>query len=283
MMAIPIINAWEKFFDNPHEGLGSSYERVVLNDLLLSTAAKYEAQSVLESPSFGFTGISGINLIALADAGLEVTLEDNNPHRLELIRNLWRTLDRSFCARHNPDFRRLDYPDQSFDLSFSFSALWFVPELKTFLSELARVTSKAIFISVPNRTGVGYKLQLRDYSADKYPELRLGHIDPPSIIHVLKDLGWRLAESGCFDCPPWPDIGMTKEELLARWLPRGLLPKKLAPPKEKDGETLSILSYYFGDDPGFAQRMRAYQWLENAAPESFKRVWAHHFRMVFER
>lgn len=60
----------------------------MLNDLLLATAAKYDAQSVLESPSFGFTGISGINLVALADAGLEVTLEDDNTHRLELIRNL---------------------------------------------------------------------------------------------------------------------------------------------------------------------------------------------------
>ena len=282
-MAIPIINAWEKFFDNPHEGLGSSYERIVLNDLLLATAAKYDAQSVLESPSFGFTGISGINLVALADAGLEVTLEDDNTHRLELIRNLWRTLDRSFTARHNPGFKRLDYPDQAFDLSVSFSALWFVPDLNSFLRELSRVTSKAIFISVPNRAGLGYKMQLKDYSAAKYPDLRLDNIDPPSIIRLLKALGWKLAESGCFDCPPWPDIGMTKEELLAKWLPQWLLPKKLARPKQDDGEAISILSHYLGDDPGFDERMRAYQWLEKAAPEALKRVWAHHFRMVFER
>ena len=281
-MAIPIINDWEKFFDSPHEGLGSSYERIVLNELLLATANKYEARNVLESPSFGFTGISGINLFALADSGLEVTLEDDNPRRLELIRNLWHTMDRSFTARHNPDFRRLDYPDRAFDLSFSFSALWFVPDLRAFLSELSRVTAKAIFISVPNRSGLGYKMQLKDYSAEKYPDLRLGNIDPPSIIRLLKNLGWKLAESGCFDCPPWPDIGMTKEELLAKWLPGRLLPKKLSQPKEEEGETLSILSYYSGDDPGFADRMRSYQWLENAAPEALKRVWAHHFRMVFE-
>lgn len=282
-MAIPIINAWEKYFSNPHEGLGSSYERIVLNDLLLRTAARYGAQSVLESPSFGFTGISGINLVALADAGLEVTLEDNDPRRLELIRDLWRTLDRPLKARHNPDFRRLDHPDGAFDMSFSFSALWFVPDLKAFLGEISRVTSRVIFISVPNREGLGYQLQLRDYSPAKYPDLKIGHIDPPSIVHLLSKLGWKLAESGCFDCPPWPDIGTTKEELLGKWLPEGLLPKNLARPREKEGETISILSHYCGDDPGFEKRMRAYQWLEKLAPEAFKRRWAHHRRLVFER
>ncbi len=281
-MAIPIINAWEQYFDNPHEGLGSSYERIVLNDLLLAVAAKYEAQSVLESPCFGFTGLSGINLVALADVGLRVSLEDDDPRRLELIRELWRTLDRPLQTRHNQDFRRLNYPDGSFDLSFSFSALWFVPDLKTFLGELSRVTAKAIFISVPNRSGAGYKLQLKDYSPVKYPRLKLGHIDPPSIIHLLGKLGWKLAEAGCIDCPPWPDIGTTKEEFLGRCLPPGLAPKKL-PPKEEAGKTVSILSYYSGEDPDFADRMRTYQWLEKLAPEALKRVWAHHFRMVFER
>lgn len=280
-MAIPIINSWEKYFSNPHEGLGSSYERIVLNDLLLKTADKYEAESVLESPSFGFTGISGINLIALADAGLQVTLEDDDAHRLELIRDLWSTLDRSLQARHNPDFSRLDYPDGSFDLSFSFSALWFVPDLKRYLSELSRVTAKAIFISVPNRTGVGYKMQLRDYSPAKYPQLRLSNIDPPSIISILKGLGWKLQESGCFDCPPWPDIGMTKEELLGKWLPRA--PKALTKAEKEENERISILSYYSGEDPGFEERMRGYQWFEKLAPEALKRVWAHHFRMVFAR
>ncbi len=282
-MAIPIINDWEKFFANPHEGLGSSYERIVLNDLLLATAAKYEAQSVLESPSFGFTGISGINLMALADAGLDVTIEDDNARRLELIRDLWRTLDRTLQTKHNPDFRSLDYPDNNFDLSFSFSALWFVPNLSKFLGELSRVTAKAIFISVPNHTGLGYKLQLRDYSPTKYPELKLSHIDRPSIIRILKKLGWKLADSGCFDCPPWPDIGMTKEELLTKWLPAALVPKPLARPKEKEGETVSILSYYTGDDPNFETRMRSFQWFEKMLPEALKKYWAHHYRMVFER
>jgi SAM-dependent methyltransferase len=281
-MAIPIINDWEKYFTDPHEGLGSSYERIIINRLLLDTAQEYGVMNVLESPSFGFTGMSGINLIALADAGVEVTLEDDDPKRLDLISNAWRELGRSLHAVHNPGYQELCHPDGSFDMSFSFSALWFVPDLAAFLGELARVTKKVIFLSVPNRDGMGYKLQLKDYSPEKYPFLKIGNIDPPSIIRILQGLGWELSTSGYFDCPPWPDIGMTKEELLGKWLPACPMGKCLSRPKKQAGEQISILSYYSGRDPGFADRMLHYQWFEKVSPVWVKRMWAHHFHMVFE-
>ncbi|NLW18122.1 MAG: class I SAM-dependent methyltransferase [Candidatus Cloacimonetes bacterium] len=280
-MAIPIIIDWEKYYQNPHEGLGSSYERVVLNDLILATAKKHGVKTALESPSFGFTGISGINLMALADSGVKVTLQDNDPRRLELIQQLWNRLERPLQTELNPDFRGLKHPDKAFDLSFSFSALWFVPDLKTFLAELSRVTAKVIFISVPNRSGLGYKLQLRDYSPQKYPELKLSHIDPASIISLLGKLGWKLESSGYFDCPPWPDIGMTKEEFLGKWL--GIKPASKAKESEKAQKYLSILSHYEGNDPDFEKRMRKLQWFEKIAPNPFKMIWAHHLRLVFSR
>lgn len=281
-MAIPIINDWEKYFTNPHEGLGSSYERTVLNRILLDLCGRYGVRSALETPSFGFTGISGINLLALADAGIEVTLEDDDAHRLQLIADLWQRLGRPLNAIHNPGFRNLPHPERSFDLSFSFSALWFVPDLKIWLAELARVTDKVMFLSVPNRSGLGYKLQFRDYSAEKYPSLQLGNIDPPSIIALLGKLGWRLRQSGLFDCPPWPDIGMTREELLRKTLPHLPVPEP-AQRYKKSQQQVSILDYYSGQDPDFVNKMNAYGWLEKIAPNWFKKIWAHHYYMVFDR
>ncbi len=280
-MAIPIINDWEKFFQCPHEGLGSSYERVILNSMLKRTVDEHQVHNVLETPSFGFTGLSGINLMALADSGAEITLEDNDPRRLQLIAALWEKLDRSLTTVHNPDFQRLEYNDDSFDMSFSFSALWFVPDLRSFLAELARVTRKVIFMSVPNRTGIGYKLQLKDYSPQKYPDLKISNIDPPSIISILNNEGWELENSGYFDCPPWPDIGMTKEELLGKWFPR-FFPKSPGA-SAKDGSNLSIVDYYNGKDPEFNSKMIRYQWFEKIAPVAIKRIWAHHFHMVFHQ
>lgn len=278
-MAIPIINDWEKFFSNPYEGLGSSYERIILNDLLFQTVNNYNVHKVLESPSFGFTGISGINLLNLAELGLDITLEDNDLHRLKLIENLWNKLGYKVNLVYNPEFIKLDYPDKSFDMSFSFSALWFVSDLANFLKELSRVTAQVIFISVPNRDGIGFKLQMKDYSPEKYPQIKLSYIDPSSIIYILKKINWNLVDSGYFDCPPWPDIGMTKEELLKKWFPHFPFSKIFK--EQPDKEPFSILDYYSGKDPDFAERMHRYQWLEKTAPDSFKRVWAHHYYMIF--
>lgn len=282
-MAIPIINDWEKYYTNPHEGLGSSYERIIINRHLLRIAKQYGVQTALESPSFGFTGISGINLLALADAGVSVTLEDNSEQRLELISDLWSRLGRPLKPVHNPAFQSLSYPEGSFDMSFSFSALWFVPVLKDFLAELSRVTSRIIFISVPNRDGLGYKLQLKDYNPEKYPALNLGNIDPPSITGILGKLGWTLKEADYFDCPPWPDIGMTKEDLLQKWFPWCPLQKKASEPGKAGQKVVSILDWYSGKDPQFQDRLLGYQWLEKLAPRWFKRIWAHHYYLVFTR
>ena len=278
-MAIPIINDWEKFFSNPYEGLGSSYERIILNDLLFQTVNNYNVRRVLETPSFGFTGISGINLLYLADSGIDITLEDNDLHRLNLITELWKKLGHNLNPVYNPDFQKLNYPDKSFDMSFSFSALWFVPDLAKFLKELSRVTSQVIFISVPNQNGLGFKMQINDYTPEKYPQITLRNIDIPSIIHILKKLDWNLVDSGYFDCPPWPDIGITKEELIKKWFPHFPFSKIFK--EQPDREPFSILDYYSGKDPDFAERMHRYQWLEKTAPDSFKRVWAHHYYMIF--
>lgn len=282
-MAIPIINDWEKYFLNPHEGLGSSYERIIINRHLLRIVGRYGVQTALESPSFGFTGVSGISLLAVADAGVSVTLEDNDERRLELISDLWAKLGRPLKPVLNPDFQRLAYPERSFDMSFSFSALWFVPVLKDFLAEMSRVTARTIFISVPNRDGLGYKMQLKDYDPKKYPSLNLANIDPPSIIGILGKLGWTMHEANYFDCPPWPDIGMTKEDLLQKWLPWLPLPKQASDVSKARQKVVSILDWYSGKDPQFQDSMLGYQWLEKIAPRWFKRIWAHHFYMVFSR
>ncbi len=307
-MAIPIINNWRSYFEHGDEGLGSSYERIILNNVLLNLVAKYEVKSVLESPSFGFTGLSGINLVALAKEGVKVQLEDHDEQRIQMIKELWDSLGQSMEIRYNADYRVLDYPDKSFDLTFSFSALWFCQDLRLYLSELARVSKKCILISVPNRSGLGYKSQLQDYSPERYPYLKISHIDSPSFIYLLDKLGWTLKECKLFDCPLWPDIGMSKEDFLKNKLGIRLKGKKqsgdaavdcgasasartekeqesfaaVRRPPATEKEPLSILGYYRGEDEGFARRMMQYTLLERHATQAFKRIWAHHEYFLFE-
>ncbi|MCD4651795.1 MAG: hypothetical protein K8S56_08435, partial [Candidatus Cloacimonetes bacterium] len=92
-MAIPIINFWRRYFDNPDEGLGSSYERIILNNKLVELKKLFGIETVLEAPLFGFTGISGINSFQMAIEGASVTLLDHDEERAELIRQLWRKME----------------------------------------------------------------------------------------------------------------------------------------------------------------------------------------------
>ncbi len=277
-MAIPIIHDWRKYFSDPHEGLGSSYERIVLNQMLLDYTQQYKIQSIIETPSFGFTGLSGINLLALAQKGCCISLEDHDAERIELIRQLWENLSLPLEIRFNSDYRQLDYPDNHFDMGYNFSAMWFTQDIKQFLYELCRVCSKLIIICVPNRKGIGYRMQIKDYHPDVYPKLKPHHIDPASIRHIMSDNGWIMLEDSFIDCPPWPDIGMNKELFLSKLIKREL-PAKKARPKA----AVSIMPYYEGKDSHFAERMLRYSLLERLAPVCFKQYWAHHRYLVFTK
>lgn len=275
-MAIPIIHDWERYFRNPHEGLGSSYERIILNQSLLKVKNAYDIHSALEAPAFGFTGLSGINLAGLAKSGVEVSLEDHDADRLSMIAKLWQdTLHLPLNTTLNSTYCCLDYPDATFDFGFNFSALWFVADLPAFISEFCRVCRKAILICVPNRSGIGYKMQIKDYSPDAYPELKPMHIMPDSIVFLMRRQGWKLVSKGYIDCPPWPDIGMDKERFLGKMM------KKDVPHPKQASEPVTILPYYQGQDPGFEKRMLRYSLVEKAAPNSFKKHWAHHYQLLF--
>jgi len=279
-VAIPIIKSWQDYYPVAHEGLGSSYERIILNSLLmlLYKAGKYE--SALEAPCFGFAGISGINLVALAQKGCQVLLEDHDPQRAGLIRKTWQQLDLPLQIRLNPGYSRLDYADKSVDFGFNFSALWFVQNLPEFIAEFCRVIRKNILICVPNRDGIGFKGQLKGYSPEKYPDLHPEHIDPKSIVWLMQKQGWNLVKQGYIDCPPWPDIGMSKEDFIALKLGRD---RDAAVQQPKLVENpLSILPYYQGKDPGFAARMLRLYPFELLAPRAFKRIWAHHYYLLFQ-
>ncbi len=281
-MAIPIIKNWRQYYESGHEGLGSSYERIVLNRLILRLHRESNYQSALESPCFGFTGISGINLVALAKAGVKVMLEDHSADRITLIRNTWMGLDVPLQIRQNHGYHKLDYPDKSIDFGFNFSALWFVDDLGDFISEICRVVRGDILLCVPNQDGVGYKGQLKGYSPELFPELRIQHIDPASIVFLMRNEGWNLVDSNYVDCPPWPDIGMSKEDYLARLTGKKQAETGREEKSSQNGKALSILPYYQGEDPGFERRMMRFYHFERVAPRFIKRFWAHHYYLHFK-
>jgi len=73
---------------------------------------------------------------------------------------------------------------------------------------------------------------------------------------------------------------MSKEEFIAQKL--GIdIRKGAAKPARKATRSLSILPYYKGEDPKFANNMLRLYPFEHIAPRFFKRYWAHHYFLLF--
>lgn len=276
-MAIPILHMWQRYFDEDRdEGLGSSYERIVLNNKMESVCKEYNVNKILEAPSFGFTGLSGINSLGLAQKGYSVSLLDHNAERLENIKNIWSELGQSFNGHYVSDYNQLPFQDNHFDLSWNFSALWFVTDLEKFLRELSRVTSKVIVLTVPNRKGLGYVSQKLAGRDDLKKYLQEKFIIPKNFTKIMLALGWKLMEQNYIDCPPWPDIGMSKEKFLAKF---GL--KWLIRESDEKKAPLTIMDYYSGKNEQFPDKMMQHYWFENKAPRFIKMFWAHHRYFIF--
>lgn len=279
-MAIPILHFWEKYYSNPDEGLGSTYERFMINRVLIKALRHFNVKTVLEAPSFGFTGMSGINSVPYALKACEVTLMDHDQKRIEYIEKTWKELNLDLKTIFTEDYLKIDRPDNYFDLSWNFSALWFVSDLSAFLKELDRVTRKVILIMVPNQTGIGYIQQKYFGQDDLKKYLNEDFIKIPRIKSEMKSLGWSLLNHEYIDCPLWPDIGMSKEDFLKKLHLSALLPKQKVQHVKK---AVTILDYYSGKEPSMEKQFAAYEFFEKHAPETFKRFWAHHQFLLFTK
>ncbi|MBT3168618.1 MAG: methyltransferase domain-containing protein [Candidatus Cloacimonetes bacterium] len=273
-MAIPILKTWKNYFSNYDEGLGSSYERIILNNKIVEICAKFRVKSVLEAPSFGFTGLSGINSLQLAKSGCEITLFDHDKERIELIKSIWNEVNYPLKIEFSKNYNSLPFTDNHFDFSWNFSALWFVDNLQKFLSELTRTTEKAILICVPNRTGIGYLSQKFLGKQDLKKLLKEKNILPKNIQNEMHKLNWELVETNYIDVPWWPDIGMPKDKF-AKILKLDWLLKK------EKRKPISIMDFYKNKDNEFPEKMMKHFWFEKFAPKIIKKIWAHHKYFLF--
>jgi hypothetical protein len=257
-----ITEHWRRYFDEKDEGLGTTYERFVLHDYFERLRQAYPIGRVLEVPSFGMTGISGINSIWWAFQGARVTVADHDGQRLALAAGAWREAGAGADFVQTAEgYTALPFRDGASDLTWCFAALSLVADAGLFAAELARVTSRVIFICVPNdRAALG-----------AIPGCPGGNLPG-----LMAPLGWRLEWQGYLDAPPWPDIAMKREDFL-----RKLGLARLAGRMErKDGERLCVLDFWNGAAPDLEQRVRRWAIFEGL-PDMVKRLWAHHRYFVF--
>jgi len=269
-----IIYNWEHYFTDNNEGLGTTYERFILHRYFEFIKTAYAVKSVLEIPSFGMTGISGINSMWWAQQGARVTIVDDNEKRVGMIKPVWEHIgvDADFVL-HNRGYSSLPFQTGSFDMSWNFASLWFVRELEEFLRELARVTRKVIFISIPNNHNI---LSMAVSDTRRHVDVFPQNIVPSTLKKIMEKTGWSCRDQGFFDVPPWPDIAMKKEDLLRKIGFKHLAEKLEGNP----GSSICILDYYGGKDKQMAKNILRYAYLEDL-PNPLKQFWAHHRYLIF--
>ncbi len=270
-----ILNHWPDYFRDRNEGLGTTYERFVLHRHFERLKAEFGITSVLECPSFGMTGVSGINSMWWAARGVRVTVVDHDAGRRISIEQVWREVglpvETVLCdARYDA----LPFSDKIFDMGWNFAALLFVRDVRPLLAELARVVKKAIVICVPNRHNP--LVALRIHKARGSAGLYYHNARRRGIVRMMADLQWREHRHFSLDVPPWPDIAMNKEELL-RQAGLGRLAMRS---RRREEPPLCILDYFAGKARSMPDKVLRLGWLENL-PEPVRKFWAHHQLMLF--
>jgi hypothetical protein len=277
---------WKRYLTDYNEGLGLVYERFVLNDFLLALRQEHGIETVLEAPLFGMAGVSGINSVALARAGADVTLVDDHAGRLAGVERIWGELDLPAQFVHHTEWGRLPFPDDAFDLAWNWAALWYLPNGSpegsekpvALLRELVRVSRRVVFVAMPNRVQVGYLLRKYLLERDFVNHVDEQWADIGRVRRVLEGTGVRIVRQGVLDVPPWPDTVMPAAEVLERL---GIKSKKLEGQFSGDAWQWSTMAYYLGEQPDLYDRVMRYAWLDRAPiPWRVKAVWAHHRYVV---
>jgi hypothetical protein len=270
-------DTWSKYLTDYNEGLGLVYERFVLNDYLEELRARWRIESVLEAPLYGMAGVSGINDVMLARAGVDVTMVDDNPVRLAGVRRIWEEdLDVNANLVQIPPDRwgNLPFADRSFDLTWQWAGLWYIADPAGLLRELARTSRKLVFVAMPNNIQVGYWMRKLVIDSEFFATHDEGWTDIGRIRAILEDAGVTIIEEGVLDVPPWPDTVMPASEVLKRL---GIRSKKLDDQFTGDGWQWSTMAYYLHEQPELRDKVMKYAWLDHAnLPWQLKSIWAHH-------
>ena len=270
-------DTWRKYLTDYNEGLGLVYERFVLNDFLEDLRRRHAIQSVLEAPLYGMAGVSGINDVVFARAGVPVTMVDDTPERLEGVQRIWRDDLRLPVELVNilpTQWGSLPFADRSFDLTWQWAGLWYIGDPAGLLRELVRTSRNLVFVAMPNNIQVGYWMRKLVIDREFFATHDESWTDIGRIRRILEAAGVEIIEQGVLDVPPWPDTVMPANEVLKRL---GIRSKQLEDQFTGDGWRWSTMAYYLGQEPDLRDRVMKYAWLDHAAlPWQMKAIWAHH-------
>lgn len=275
---------WRSYFADPDEGLGTVYERFALHDVLESAIRQTGARSVLHAPLFGMMGIPGIDAVFLARQGVRVGLVDFVPERMDAVVGVWKELGLEPETHLVPSADPATWPEHlssSYDLVFSFAALWWFEDPWAALAAQARWADKALLVCVPNRN-VFMRARGLLWQKGLFDRINADALDRRQLAAASERIGLRPIDTGLFDIPPFPDTCVPIAKVLRAVMGKGKGGKQTEAGELPEGAWVwSVLPYLRGQQPDLEDRVRRLDVLERKMPAAVQPAWAHHRYTLF--
>jgi len=255
------------------EGIGTIYERMVIDDFFRELQRDRNISTVLENPADGVTGVPGINSLEFARAGGEVWLTNPSQMMLDSARLVWQhqgLIERVHFTRCDVD--DTPFGDNSFDLVWNYCMFERFRDPAPLVAEMKRVSNRYVLIMTQNASNLGtlfHKMYHRlcdlEWDHGYEPQMAFG-----AIRHALTDQGMKVELEGSVDIPPWMDTwDMPLRGELKQMLSR--LGKRWEWKIEKQGERT---------DSSASRVVNFVRDIEVNLPEWFRRFQAHHLYLL---
>ena len=268
-------------------GLGTTYERIAVARLLARLADRYTIGSVLEGPTDGITGISGINSIPLAQRGASVELVLGSPSEVVLAERAWETLGlKDKVTIRAADGDSLGASPRSYDLVWNFNSLPAVASADALLDEMCEASREFVMVFVSNTWNYGFPIHRLHHKVAREPWSH-GNISVMNIRMVSERLakrGFKVIERLLVDTPWWPDIDSPIEEVAATFLP--FLKRFVSGSKRLERYTWTIDTLPYFDEQRLARLLSDIEKhfvIENTGFKPLQIFFAHHRGVLARR
>jgi SAM-dependent methyltransferase len=190
------------------EGIGTVYERVVIDDYLRQLQTTRDIHTVLENPADGVTGVPGLMSLEFARNGGEVWLANPSQNMLDGARSVWEReglVNRGHFTKCEVDGTPFD--NDSFDLVWNYCMFERFGDPAPLVAEMKRVSKRYVMLMTQNVFNLGTVFH-KIYHAMEHQDWDHGHdgqMTMPAIRRALRQQGMHIELEGTVDVPPWLD------------------------------------------------------------------------------
>jgi SAM-dependent methyltransferase len=190
------------------EGIGTVYERVVIDDYLREMQTSRDIQKVLENPADGVTGVPGLMSLEFARNGGEVWLANPSQRMLDGAQRVWQQeglIERGHFTKC--EVEATPFEDDTFDLVWNYCMFERFRDPAPLVAEMTRVSRQYVLLMTQNVFNFGTVFH-KIYHAMEHQAWDHGHdrqMTMGAIRRALSQQGLHIEHEGTVDVPPWLD------------------------------------------------------------------------------